>query len=199
MKKAALFLTALLSGVLSASGVAQGQEIVYDSLSVGYLQGDVTLFESETDYDFTGLEVSGRFSFGESFFLAGSLMSLENDDFDAFAPTVETFDLGVGGFLPISASTDLYAIASYRQYELEFGSILQTDDTGFAVTAGVRSLLASYFELEMSVTGSEIDGSTNTVFDLIGRFPIVQYVAPEVRFRTSDDSTFVGLGAQLTF
>lgn len=187
-----------LAALLWMSTAVQAQEISYTNLGVALWQADFNLFGEDTDYEFSGVEVNGRMAIGESFFLSGSFMSLENTDFDTFDPSVETLEIGLGGFMPVSANADLFAVAAYTQYDLEFGSILQTDETGFAITAGMRAYLSDQFELEASIKNIQIDTSSDTAVDVIGRFHVLPFISPEVRFRSTDDANFIGLGAQIS-
>ena len=192
-------LTSLFIAVLGSAALAQqatAAEFSYDNLSVNYIDADFTVFN--TDYAFTGYGLNGRFAVAESTYLYGKLAELTNDDYD-FEPKIQTAQLGAGLYFPFSGGVDFNASIGYFQENIEFGSLIDTDDTGFVMSAGLIAQVGQTAEIQVEAENFLVDGESDTIMSFAARFHASKHVVPELTAQKSNNYQSFGAGVQFRF
>ncbi len=143
-------------------------------ISYDYIQGtysSVTIDLGGSDWDGDGYGVSGSFSMSDNIALSASYGATNydtlSDGFDSLG--LDTTDLGIGiiAHTKISPTTDVYGGIALINSEVEFtGSVINGsgDDTGNALSVGVRSMVSDKFELNAAATRVDIFDETENSY-----------------------------------
>ncbi|WP_051174459.1 outer membrane beta-barrel protein [Marinimicrobium sp. LS-A18] len=153
----------LASALVCAAGVVQAdQRPQWNQVSVAYQSADV---EGET---VTGFGLGGSALLSENIFVAGAFSRL-SDDVELFGDTLEmdlnTVSFGLGFRHGLSVNTDLFAIVSYEDIEVDaayMGESGSASDNGYGLTGGFRSMLSESFEISGSLGYVNIDDESET-------------------------------------
>lgn len=179
-------------GAAAAQGSATTSDMSYTFAEGGYYRLDV----DEAD-EGDGFFLGGSYAFGPNWFAFGQFQLLEFDDFDVDA---EGWELGVGGYWPLSDGLDGVARVAYLDQSLEADGRGDVDDQGFLLSAGVRSRPADSLELEGALEYVNFDdGGDDTGIALDGRYFLSSQVAAGVRLGLSDNETAVRLYGRFSF
>lgn len=125
-------------------------------------------FESEPD----GFGATASFLLNENIFVMGKYSRL-SDDIRVLNGDVDMnynqASLGLGYRHPISATTDIFGAVSYEYIELEadgFGQSDSTDEDGYGLAGGIRSMLTNNVELNGTLAYVDIDDESETSLGL---------------------------------
>lgn len=206
MKKLALSLLILIPSLtLAAPPGVTDTGLHYNNIDVQYVNVDFDGLDAD------GFALSGSYLFSESLFLIGAVSRIESDRFedspDGINNYYDTFKLteitaGLGIRAPISRNVDVFGSAAVVHAEMEgTGEIywLDESDTGFALQAGVRALVAPAIELEGSVTYLDVYDDTTTRLAVSGAFYFTPRLAATASIGTDDDSDRFGVGLRFSF
>jgi len=186
-------LTAIL-----ACGVGQislANDLSYKTLSFGYQEADVSLLGNVASFD--GFMLEGRYEVAANTFFYAANSDFSSNDAQINAD-VTTFEFGLGGYSQLTRKTDLMFGVGYLNQDQVFLPFLDQSINGYTVFAGLRGYLTPVVELEASVRSAQLDGISDTTFNLIGRYNL-GFIAPELRITQSDDTNIVGFGLQVRF
>lgn len=105
------------------------------------------------DYDFDGLSLdgfglTGSALLGENVFITGDYSQTSGSGVD-----IDWLSVGVGYKHAVSSKTDLYGALSYE----DLGG--DASETGYGLTAGIRSMVTSAVELGAALEHVDIDGT----------------------------------------
>lgn len=104
-------------------------EFSYKHLDIGYINGDAELgdFLGNANLDVEGFFVSGRYEIANNFF---AYAQYENGEIraDSIRQSADIWSLegGIGGYLPLADTVDLYYGFGYKYTDLDDGTIEQT-------------------------------------------------------------------------
>ena len=194
MKFTSLFLAVLGSTALVQQATAA--DFSYDNLSVNYIDADYTVFND--DYAFTGYGLNSSFAVAENTYVYGKLAQLTNDDY-AFEPKIQTAQLGAGLYVPFSGAIDFNASIGYFKQNIEFGALIDTDDTGFVMTAGLIAQVGQTAEIQVEAENFLVDGESDTMMSFAARFHASKHLVPELTAQKSNDFQSFGAGLQFRF
>ncbi len=155
MKKIiALAVASLLSITAMADGPAKTDTgISYNNVEVGY----DTFINNDRDITWTGYGLGGNFLLTENIYATANYSSLTpqtSGDID----NAELTYVGLGYRLPIASSVDLITDLSYTS------RTIGTTDTGYRLTVGAKSMIASAVELTGAYSYIDIGSSTYNAF-----------------------------------
>lgn len=171
-------------------------------LNYSYVEGGIG--RTEIDVDAGGIEDVD----GDTFSLAGSLAVTDNvhvfadfntTDFD-FDVDSQMIRVGGGWNQGISESADFIARLAYVQAEVDtpFGD---ADEDGFDIGVGLRSAIASSFELEGFIDYIDLGGddSGDTQFSGAARYFVTPQFAVGAAIGIGDDTMSYGVTARMNF
>ncbi len=176
----------------SATAMAEGPSYSYIQASYQEIDIDVGNFDIDGD----GFGVGGSVAINDSWFVFAGYSSF---DFESVID-LNQWSLGGGWHAPISEKTDWFVTAAYVDAEIDavgFGSI---SDSGFGVSAGIRSMLNPKLELVGSVAYADLgDGADGASVAGGVWYTVTGNLALGVGFDAGDDTTSYGLGVRLYF
>lgn len=180
----------LLSGLLClpALGLAQQSgpgDVSYSYAELRYVDVD----ENGGD----GLRLNGSFDLGNNWIIVGGITSLDfNQNVD-----LTTIEIGGGYVYAVHEDFDLVATARFVDAEVDtpFGD---ADDSGIALSAGLRGLIAPQFEVRGSVNHLNLDDS-DTYLELAGDYYFTPQLAAGLSVEFAGDSDLLTLGGRWFF
>ncbi len=171
--------------------VAMADEPRYTYVEGGYQYIDLDDFDVDGD----GLGLGGSFGITDRVHLAARYSDLDLDrGLDA-----TSFNLGIGGNLPLEQSLHLVGEIGYASAEIDtpFGDF---DDDGYYLSGGLRWMVAPNVELSGLVDYVDLDDSgDDTSLTLGGLYHITPDFAVGASVDFSDDATGYNLGVRYYF
>lgn len=140
-----------------------------------------------------GFQLAGSYELDGNWILVGSLTSLDfNGDVDT-----SLLELGGGYVWEYTDEWDLFGTLRlvWAEVDTPFGD---ADDTGFAMSAGTRGLLAPKFEVRGSVNHINVDDS-DTYLQIAGDYYFTSQFAAGVSLDFAGDTDSFSLGARWYF
>lgn len=190
MKQAIAMLFAI-SILGSTIGVAA--DISYDQVRLNYVSAEFDAGPSDVDGD--GLELSGSFSFAESFFGFGKYSDLDLD----FNLDASMLEIGGGYHRPITTMLDFVGRAGYVRIDLDtpFGD---ADDDGLSLSGGVRGRMTDAIEVKAALNYFVMDqGDNETEVEFAGDYFITDRIALGAGLCLGDDLTTWTVGGRYNF
>lgn len=184
----------LIGGVVAAllPGMAMA-EFTYTLFDVSYV--DAEFDSGPVNVDGDGYEFEGALDLTERLFLRGALAE-QSFDFDI---DTSQYDVGVGLHHALSPDLDFVGTASYVRSEVEAGS-LDADDDGLQIGGGIRTRIASAFQLDASLQYVNFDdGGSDTGIDLRGRYYFSDQLAVGLQADFGHDVETMSLGFRAEF
>lgn len=186
MNKKAILLASAVA--LLASGTVAAGNMDYSYGQVDYVDYDVDL--GGASYGVDGFGLTGSFEVTDMLFVAGEYVTLSGDGgFD-----YTDLKLGLGAAWAISDKADVYGVLSYLSNDVEF-----TDDTGYELAFGVRSMVTNQVELYGELAYVDIYEDTATAFEIGGRYALTDAFGVVLAFESGDDYDGFKLGARFQF
>jgi hypothetical protein len=189
----------LIASILAAVASAQADELDYTYLEAGFGQVDIDGLDEDGDALFVG----GSYGFGTNWLVFGEYSTAE---FDAGAGAEVDFDqfvIGFGAHFPIANAVDFVGRIGYVDASADvsapFLGTVSVDDSGYALSGGLRALVAQRFELEGSIDYVDFGDSDDTGISLSGLYRFTDLFSLGARLASSDDSDEYGLFARFTF
>jgi hypothetical protein len=140
-----------------------------------------------------GLRIGGSFDLGNNWLILGDYTDADyNNNVD-----VGILQIGGGYVWHYSNSFDFLAALKFVSADVDTpgGS---SDDSGFALSGGIRGFIAPQFEVRGSVNHVNLDDS-DTYLELAGDYYITQQFATGVSLEFAGDSDLFTLGVRLFF
>ena len=175
------------------SGVGVAADISYDQLRLNYVSAEFDVGPSDVDGD--GLELSGSFSFNDSFFAFGSYSDLDLD----FNLDASVLEIGGGYHRPITTRLDFVGGVGYVRTDVDtpFGN---ADDDGISLSGGVRGRMSDAIEVKAALNYFVMDkGDNNTEVELGGDYFITERIALGAGLCLGDDVTTWTVGGRYNF
>lgn len=184
--------------ILALSSNALSKEISYD-----YVQGTyLSLTDSGLgfDVDADGFDAGGSFSISPNIAFTVSFGTINFDRFLGIDVDATELDFGITAHKSIAPGTDIIGNFSVVNVELEASDGFTTitdDDTGNAITIGVRHMATENTEINASLVRVDIfDDSANT-FGFGARFYTNEKFSIGVGYSTGDDVDSLSLSARI--
>lgn len=184
MKKAIVSL-AIVSSLTASFALAEQPS--FNLVEVGY--SDIE--------DMKGFSIRGSVEVSDLIYVKGdySARTEEEDgapDFDA-----NTSLFGVGAKFALGDTTALYTEAQYRNVDVEISNKSDSED-GYALAAGVRSMIADKTEFYGEIAHVDIDGAS-TEFTVGGRQYLTENIGVFAQYQRDDYDNYgytVGVGVK---
>jgi len=181
----------LLAGLL-VQGVAIAQTVEEKPVDLGYSYAELRF----VDVDFRGgdgFRINGSYELAGNWLIVGGLTSLDfNNNVDS-----TLVELGGGYIWHYSEDFDLLSTLRVVRSEVDVGGI-DADETGFALSAGTRGLLAPQFEIRGSVNHINLDNS-DTYLELAGDYYFTERFSAGVTLEFAGDADAITIGARWFF
>lgn len=185
MKRLLLLGALVFPCTVLAQGTTVGSGLSYSYVELRYVDAD--------DNGGDGLRLNGSYDFGNRWLIVGGLTSLEyNQNVD-----VTWLEIGAGYVYPFRNSFDLTASLRFVDAEVETPGN-DFDDTGLALSGGVRGLVAPKFEVRGSVNYINLDDS-DTYLELAGDYHFTPQVSAGVSLEFAGDNDLITLGGRWYF
>lgn len=185
--------------LLSMGSIQAAESVRWDSASLSYQSMDLG------DEGLNGFGISATKLVGEDFFITGGYSSL-SDDVDVFGAKVDldfnTLSVGLGYRYAISNKTDLFAIASYQNLEIEAsyrGNSEGESEGGYGLQAGIRSLVTESIELSAALNYLNIGDGSDTGFNVSAMYHFTEQFSAGVGYGKLDDTDTISLSAVYFF
>ena len=181
-----LFLLAVVaSGFAGAQEQRQPARLSYSYAELRFVDVD------ENDGD--GFEFNGSFELGSNWIVLGGVTLL---DFDSNVDST-TFEIGGGYVYPYRSNFDLLGTVRFIRTDVEspFGDF---DDSGVAVSAGVRGMFAPNFEVRGLVNHVNLDDS-DTFLEFAVDYHFTNRVAAGLSVDVGGDSDVWSVGGRWFF
>jgi Outer membrane protein beta-barrel domain len=174
--------------------VAQADDMSYSGIDVAYVNTDVDDFNEEVD----GFALRGSLEITDQAFVFAGYTDQSTSVFGEDL-NLTGYNLGLGYAWPMSDSTDIFGKVAYEEVEVEFAGF-SADDDGFSLGGGVRGRLAEQFELEGTLTYTDLSESgDDTVVGACGRWYFTDAFALSGEIAKGSDATTYGVGARFEF
>ncbi len=179
-----------LLSLLCVPALSLAQRATVDDLSYTYAElRYVDVDESGGD----GLRFNGSYDLGNNWIIVGGLTSLDfNQGVD-----LTVFEIGGGYVYPYHEDFDLVATARFVNAEVDtpFGD---DDDSGIALSAGTRGLIAPQFEVRGSVNYVNVIDS-DTFLELAGDYYFTRQFSAGLSVEFAGDADLFTIGARYYF
>ncbi len=171
-----------------ASG-AEGSRLQYNYVEGGYARAQIDVLG---DIDANLYGIGGSFAVADNVFVQGAYERTEFEKILGVDLSANTFQVGVGGHMPIADSTDLVLSAEYVYVDVQasgFGFSASDNESGFDARIGVRSLLADdAIELAGGATYIFIDSDGEAGIDGSIRYHFTDQVSAAVGAAWAEDT-----------
>lgn len=191
MKKL-LLSTLCIAGFSSGAAFAE-QAPKWDFVQASYMKIDI----DDTDFEPSGLAISGSALLDQDVFVTGSYAALSED---AFGTDIDfnTMSIGLGYKHSVNTTTDVFGVISYEYAEVEARGE-DEDDSGFGLTAGVRSMVTEQVELSGAISYIDIADDSETSFSVGADYFMSSEFSLGVAFSTSSDASTTAINARYSF
>lgn len=140
-----------------------------------------------------GFRIRGSYDFGNNWILVGGLTTLDfNGNVDS-----DSFEIGGGYLLDLSPHFDLVSTARFVKTDTDTpgGS---SDDSGLALSSGVRGLLNPNIELRGTVNYVNVSDS-DTFIEVAADYHFTRNIAAGLSLEFAGDSDLISIGARWFF
>lgn len=188
----------VIPGLLLASTLSVGfsPPLTASDLDYNYIEGRYILdgeIEDVDDYD--GFTFGASFQFMDDIFAIGSYTDGEFDDLDG---DFTILSLGIGYIYPIKPNWDANFTLAYLKSESDIRGYKDQDETGYAISGGVRGLFKPEIELRASLNHGKLDES-DTWITLGGDYYFTPEISAGLEFNIGGDNDEFTLGAKYYF
>lgn len=176
--------------LMQGAAFAQSNNAARADLSYSYAEFRFVDFDNNGG---DGFRINGSFDLGNNWIILGGLTTADfNNNVDA-----DIFEIGGGYVWGYAPDWDLVGTARFinANYDTPGGS---SDDSGFAISAGTRGLLAPQFEVRGSVNYVNVNDS-DTYLELAGDYYFTRQFAAGLSLEFAGDSDLFSIGARYFF
>ncbi len=186
MKELFLIACVLIQGIAVAQADENG-DLRYTYAELRFVDID--------DRSGDGLQLNGSFSLTGNWILVGGITAVSfNGNVDS-----TLVELGGGYVLPFRDRMDLVSTLRYVSGESDTPGGGRVDDSGFGVSAGLRSRLDSKFEFRGQVNHISMEHDKDTHVELAGDYYITRNFAAGVSVKFAGDADSFTIGARWFF
>lgn len=169
----------LTSAILPATICAE--DISYNYVQASYISSDFDVYG--VNIDGKGFGLAGSYAIHENVAFVGSY---EAHDFD-YGVDIDVFTIGADVHTPISSQTDAVLGLALSRIEITESGAPDESDTGNSISAGIRSVLNTQFELGAKITRFDAFDDTSTEISVTGLFSVNDQVQLGLGFASEDD------------
>lgn len=191
--------SSLLSASLLTSNIAFAETAPnWDFIQASYVSMDIDEID---ELDFTGFDISGSKLVSDNIFIAANYSAL-SDDYSSVSVDTDTYGIGIGYRYGLNSTTDALAILSVEGVSVKAsfeGSSEKVDDTGFGLTAGIRSMVTEQVELTGTVKYVNIDSESDTAFSVNAFYHFNSQFSIGAGYSISSDLSGYNLSARYSF
>ncbi len=181
----------LLAGLL-VQGIAIAQTVDKKQTDLSYSYAELRF----VDVDFRGgdgLRLNGSYELENNWLIVGGLTTLDFDN----NVDLTVLELGVGYVWKYSDDFDLTSTLRIVRSDVDAAGV-SADETGFALSAGIRGLLAPAFEIRGSVNHINLDNS-DTYLELAGDYYFTERFSAGLTLEFAGDTDAFTIGARWYF
>ena len=193
-------------GLLLFSPLTYAQSrLQYSFVEVSYSQADIDEPVSgvgDLDADILGISVS--VAINDQFFVQAGYANADFDDVAGITLEEDDVFAGVGWHTALNADTDFAITANYLYADAEacdFSMCISDDDSGFSVTAGIRSLISNdKVEFGIGLGYADIgDGSGDGSLSGSVRYHFTEAISAGLGIAFGNDATQYGIGLRFAW
>jgi hypothetical protein len=192
MYKAISLVVMLFVGSAALAQTARTSTADASQRDLRYTYGELRFVDFD-DNGGDGFRVNGSWDLGNNWIIVGGLTSAD------FNNNVDTtvFEVGGGYVWRYTPDWDIVGTARFVRAEVDTpgGS---SDDSGLALSGGVRGFLADKFEIRGSVNHINLDDS-DTYLELAGDYYFTRQFAAGLSLEFAGDSDLISIGARYYF
>lgn len=181
MKK--LLLSVVIASVLSTNAMAENPSFNY--FDFGYSRWQIGNSIVKPD----GFELKASKAINDQFYIAGDYTRISEDAHVGLAT------LGLGYKYNFSESATLFTEVDYANLNPEYGN----SENGYELTAGIRGMLTSNFELKGAVEYLNIDDNDTTSFVAGAVYSFNENIAAYLDYKTESDLDRLSLGFRIYY
>ncbi len=181
----------LLAGLL-AQGAAIAQTVEKTQPDLSYSFAELRF----VDVDFRGgdgLRLNGSYALENNWLIVGGITTLDFDN----NVDLTVLEIGAGYVWKYSEDFDLTSSLRIVRTDIDDAGV-SIDDTGFALSAGLRGLLSPEFEIRGSVNHVNLDNS-DTYLELAGDYYFTERFSAGVTLEFAGDTDAFTIGARWYF
>jgi hypothetical protein len=186
----------VFAGLLMLSGaVAMADGLSYSYIRANYQEVDIDL-GGGLDVDGDGFGVAGSAEISDDWFIFANYSTF---DFESVVD-VSSLTVGAGYHSDVSSKTDWFATLGFAKAEVDVQGLGSEDDSGYAVSLGLRSMVSESFELYGSIGYADLgDGADGTAVAAGFWYTVSGSLALGLGANFDDDVTGFGAGLRLYF
>jgi hypothetical protein len=180
----------------SALLVGYSSSLFATELDYTYIEGRYILdgeIEDVDDYD--GFSFAGSLQITDDIFAFASYADNEFDDLDG---DFNSFAIGAGYIYPIKPNWDANFSLAYVKAEAEVRGFEDQDDSGYAISGGVRGLFKPEIELRANLNHGKVDES-DTWITVGGDYYFTPDISAGINFNIGGDNDQFSIGARYYF
>lgn len=182
----------LLLAVLFLQGTAIAQTVEKRQADLSYSYAELRFVDVDVRGG-DGIRVNGSYALDDNWIIVGGITSLDfNNNTD-----LTVLELGGGYVWHYSKDFDLLSTLRIVRSDVDFAGI-GADDTGFALSAGARGLLAPQFEIRGSVNHINLDDS-DTFLEVAGDYYFTERFSAGASVEFAGDTDTFTIGARWFF
>jgi hypothetical protein len=147
------------------------------------------------DYDNggDGFRLNGSWDLGNNWIIVGGLTGADFDN----SVDVTTFEVGGGYIWHYTPDWDLLATGRIVRSEVDTSSG-SSNDTGFALSGGVRGFLADKFELRGSINYINVDDA-DAFLEIAGDYYFTRQISAGISLEFAGDNDLISIGGRYFF
>jgi hypothetical protein len=181
----------LLAGLL-VQGLAIAQTAEEQQVGLSYTYAELRFVDVD-DRGGDGIRFNGSFELENNWMIVGGLTDLD------FNNNVDSTTVELGGGYVWHYSTDFDLVSTVRVVQIDTDTPGGNfDDTGFALSAGTRGLLAPQFEIRGFVNHINLDNS-DTYLELAGDYYFNDRFSAGASLEFAGDTDAITIGARWFF
>lgn len=196
-----------ISSIFVASLLASTCALAEQAPKWNFVQATYAAVEIDdaSELDLSGFGISGSKLINENLFIAASYQNISDDMVilnNNLKLDFTTLMAGIGYRYSLSNSTDAYGILSLVNAEVSasyFGEKDSEDDTGYSLTAGVRSMVTDAFELSGSVAYVDVFDDDDVSFAVNAFYHFNANLSAGASYSITDDANTLGASVRYSF
>jgi hypothetical protein len=181
--------------LVSAASVGFSSSLSAAGLDYTYAEARYILDGEIEEIDYDGFKLGGSFQVTNDIFAFGSYTDGEFDDVDG---DFTLFQIGAGYIYPIKPNWDANFSLAYAKFEGEAKGYEDDDESGYAISGGVRGMFKPEIELRASVNHGKLEES-DTWLSLGGDYYFTPEISAGVEFDLGGDTDAFSIGAKYYF
>lgn len=180
--------TIIASAVLSLlSFGAMAENPSFDNVEVGYTNFDLD------GLDMDGFELKGSKELSDNFYVKGEYLMVSDSDID-----VNHTKIGVGYMNHFSANSTFFSEIDYARTDIDT-DFDDSDDDGYGINLGVRSMLSKEFEVKAAVEYLDVGNDDTTSFVVGGVYNFTKNIAAYADYSYESDLSIYAAGLRYNF